>query len=109
WQVGQGIVGRAWRDGDVLTAHGPEVREGTAELAPERRERYAALSVVAAAPVSNAVGRPIAVLGASATDPASRLDSPEGIEALVTHADAIARLLVDLLGWETDAQEAVPR
>jgi hypothetical protein len=104
WQVGQGLVGRAWRDGEGLTARGEEILHGLADLPAARRQRYANLTVVAAVPVLNAVGRAIAVLSASATDPASRLDAPEGVEALVTHADAIARLLVDLLGWESDAQ-----
>jgi hypothetical protein len=104
WQVGQGLVGRAWRDGEGLTARGDEILHGLADLPAARRQRYAGLSVVAAVPVLNAASRAIAVLSASATDPASRLDAPEGVEALVTHADAIARLLVDLLGWESDAQ-----
>jgi hypothetical protein len=103
WQVGQGLVGRAWRDGEGLTARGEEILHGLSDLPLARRQRYAGLAVVAAVPVLNAAGRAIAVLSASATDPASRLDAPEGIEALVTHADAIARLLVDLLGWESDA------
>ena len=103
WQVGQGLVGRAWRDREVVTARGREVVEALAGLPAERRERYGTLAVVAAVPVLNAAGRPIAVLGASTADPASRLDGPEGVEALLTHADAVARVLVDLLGWETDA------
>lgn len=103
WQVGQGLVGRAWRDGEGLTARGEEIMHGLADLPIARRQRYAGLAVVAAVPVLNAVGRAIAVLSGSATEPASRLDAPEGIEALVTHADAIARVLVDLLGWENDA------
>jgi hypothetical protein len=104
WQVGQGLVGRAWRDGEALTARGDEIMHGLADLPMVRRQRYAGLAVVAAVPVLNAVGRPIAVLSASADDPGSRLDGPEGIEALVTHADAIGRLIVDLLGWESDAE-----
>ncbi len=104
WQVGQGLVGRAWRDTEGLTARGEEILQGLTDLPPARQQRYVDLAVVAAVPVLNAVGRAIAVLSASATDPASRLDRPEGIEALVTHADAIARLLVDLLGWESDSQ-----
>jgi hypothetical protein len=103
WHVGQGIVGRAWRDKDALTARGEEIMQDIGDLPAPRRERYAALAVVAAVPVLNAVGRPIAVLGASSTDPASGLDTPEGIESLVTHADALGRVIVDLLGWETDA------
>jgi hypothetical protein len=103
WQVGQGLVGRAWRDREVLTARGRDVLEDLAGLPPERRERYGALAVVAAVPVLNGAGRPIAVLAGSSADPASRLDGREGIETLLTHADAIARVLVDLLGWETDA------
>jgi hypothetical protein len=103
WQVGQGLVGRAWRDREVLTARGRDVLEDLAGLPPERRERYGTLAVVAAVPVLNGSGRPIAVLAGSSADPASRLDGPEGVETLLTHADAIARVLVDLLGWETDA------
>jgi len=104
WQVGQGIVGRSWRDGEALTARGPEILQTISDLPPAQQLRYAGLAVVAAVPVLNASGRAIAVLGASTTDPDSRLDGPEGIEALVTHADAIARLIVDLLGWESDAE-----
>jgi len=102
WQVGQGLVGRAWRDREALVARGAEVMQGLEDLPPARRENYRALAVVAAVPVLHAAGRPIAVLSASSTDPASPLDQPEGIEALVTHADAIARIIVDLLGWESD-------
>jgi hypothetical protein len=102
WQVGQGIVGRAWRDGEALTARDEEIMQSIAELPPAQRQRYAGLAVVAAVPVLNASARAIAVLSASTTDPESRLDAPEGIEALVTHADAIARIIVDLLGWEGD-------
>jgi hypothetical protein len=102
WQVGQGIVGRAWRDREALTARDAEVMEGLQDLPPARREQYAALAVVVAVPVLNAVGRPIAVLTASSSDPASQVDRPEGIEAMVTHADALARIIVDLLGWEND-------
>jgi hypothetical protein len=103
WQVGQGLVGRAWRDTEGLTARGEEIMQGLADLPLGRQQRYADLAVVAAMPVLNAGGRAIAVLSASTTDPDSRLDAPDGIEALVTHADAIARLLVDLLGWESDS------
>jgi hypothetical protein len=102
WQVGQGIVGRAWRDREALAARGAEIMQGLADLPADRREQYAALAVVAAVPVLNAAGRPIAVLSASSTDPASTLDRPDGIEALVTHAEAISRIVVDLLGWESD-------
>lgn len=102
WQVGQGIVGRAWRDREALVARGAEILQGLEHLPPARREQYAGLAVLAAVPVLNAAGRPIAVLSASAPDPATALDRPEGVEALVTHADAIARIIVDLLGWESD-------
>jgi hypothetical protein len=102
WQVGQGIVGRSWRDGEALTARGEEILQSIADLPPAQRQRYSGLAVVAAVPVQNGAGRAIAVLSASSSDPETRLDGPEGIETLVTHADAIARLIVDLLGWESD-------
>ncbi len=104
WRSGQGIVGRAWRDGEGLTARGAEIGAGIADLPVERRQRYAALAVIAAVPVLNASDRPVAVLSASSTDPASHLDGSDGIEALVTHADALARVIVDLLGWASDLE-----
>jgi len=97
---------RAWRDfysrhRRVLTL--TEGQRRHIARVTERRERYSNVAVVAAVPVLNAANRPIAVLAGSSADPASRLDGPEGLQALLTHADALARVLVDLLGWETDA------
>ena len=87
----------------MLTARGPDVLEDLAGLPAERRARHGSLAVVAAA--AGAQRRRPADRGAGLVvdDPASRLDGPEGVETLLTNADAVARVLVDLLGWETDA------
>ncbi|MDQ4134437.1 MAG: hypothetical protein M3179_14835 [Actinomycetota bacterium] len=53
-------------------------------------------------PVANASGRVLAVLSAASSDPASALRNDTGMEALVAVADAVARVLVDLLKWFTD-------
>ncbi len=102
WPSGQGVVGRAWRDGEIVVARGREVTEGLAEFAPERAARYAQLAVVVGLPVFNATRRPIAVLSASSRDPGSGLDTPETISELIAAGEVVARVLVDLLGWAAD-------
>jgi len=53
-------------------------------------------------PVLNAAGRIIAVLSASSTSPGTELATPAGFEEHLGLAAAMARILVDVLGWETD-------
>ena len=103
WAVGQGIVGRVWRDGDAIVARGADIMTGLDDVPEIRRERYRGLAVVVAVPVVNANDRVVAVLSAHARDPASALDSPEGLAQVLALAEVLARVLVDLLGWATDA------
>ncbi len=104
WPSGSGVVGRAWRDGEIVVARGAEVTAGLAELGPERLARYSQLAVVVALPVFNASRRPVAVLSASSRDPASDLDSPDSISELIAATEVVGRVLVDLLGWAVDAE-----
>jgi hypothetical protein len=102
WAVGQGIVGRVWRDGDAIVARGRDILAALDDLADEHRGPYLRLAVLVAVPVVNANDRTVGVLTAHAADPASRLDSPEGLAQLLALAEVLARVLVDLLGWTTD-------
>jgi hypothetical protein len=102
WAVGQGIVGRVWRDGDAIVARGRDILTALDDLADTHREPYLDLAVLVAVPVVNANDRTVGVLTAHATDSATRLDSPEGLAQLLALAEVLARVLVDLLGWTTD-------
>jgi hypothetical protein len=102
WAVGQGIVGRVWRDGDAIVARGRDILRALDDLAETHREPYLDLAVLVAVPVVNANDRTVAVLTAHAADQTTRLDSPEGLAQLLALAEVLARVLVDLLGWATD-------
>jgi len=102
WAVGQGIVGRVWRDGDAIVARGRDILAALDDIADAHREPYQGLAVLVAVPVVNANDRTVGVLTAHASDPTTRLDSPEGLAQLLALAEVLARVLVDLLGWSTD-------
>ena len=102
FRVGEGVAGKAWESGEFTIAEGREASDETFALSADKQARYTDLAVVAAMPVTNAGGRVIAVLSASATDPQSGLGTDEAFEDLVALADAIARVLVDLLKWFSD-------
>lgn len=104
--VDQGAVGRAWSEERYVVAHGAAVSDGTFGLSPEQQQRYADLAVVAAVPVANASGQPIAVLSASSKEPGTKLTSPEGFRYHLFLADLVARVLVDLLKWSDDGYDA---
>jgi signal transduction protein with GAF and PtsI domain len=102
WAVGQGIVGRVWRDGDAIVARGVDIVTALGDLAEAYREPYEDLAVLVAVPIVNANDRTIGVLTAHADNQETRLDSPEGLAQLLALAEVLARVLVDLLGWATD-------
>ena len=100
--IGEGVAGTAWATGAYAVAEGVQASDETFALSAEKRSRYADLAVVAAVPVVNASGRVLAVLSAASADPDSELRGDTGMEALVAVAEAVARVLVDLLKWFTD-------
>jgi len=100
--VGEGAVGKAWETGGYAIAEGAEASDESFALSGDKQVRYTDVAVVAAMPVTNAAGRVISVLSAASTDAHCALRTDEGLEALVALADAIARVLVDLLKWFTD-------
>lgn len=103
--AGEGVTGRAWESGEFTIAEGVEASDATYALSEDKQARYADLVAVAAMPVTNAAGEVIAVLSASTSDPGTRLATDEGFEALVALADAVARVLVDLLKWFGDGYD----
>ena len=99
---GQGATGVAWDTGEYVVAEGPAVADDTFLLSDEQKERYRDLAAVAAMPVTNAAGRVIAVLSAASREPHSTLLTDTGFERHVFLAEAVARILVDLLKWFDD-------
>jgi hypothetical protein len=102
WAIGQGVTGEAWRRGAYVLATGSECSDETYHLNAGQQERYRELVAVAAAPVMNASGKVVAVLAGSSHDPETLLGSPEAFDAHIALAAAMARILVDLLGWASD-------
>jgi len=103
WRSGEDAVGRSWSDNAFVVARGDEVMKGLEQVPSDRRPSHPRLAIVVAAPVRNANGRPIGVLSASSRDRDSGLDSPEAAGDLFAAAAVCARILVDLLGWASDA------
>lgn len=102
WSPGNGIVGTAYLTQEYWLAVGPECSDATFGLTPEQQERYRDLTAVAATPVLNVRDRCIAVLSGATRDPNHQLHTRDGEAALVALALAAARLLIDLVKWETD-------
>ena len=105
WPSGVGVVGQAWRDSMTVVLAGGELQEATASLGVDQLDRYGDLTSVAAVPVLNAAGRCIGVLSAatSATEP--NLDTDAPLEALTLLAEACARVMIDILGWDDDSPD----
>jgi hypothetical protein len=105
WPVGDGAVGRAWAEGEIVVVRGEEVAATIPDHLAERRARYAELAVIVALPVFDAQRRPIAVVSASSRDPASGLDDEDELSELIAGSEIVARVLIDLLGWASDLPE----
>lgn len=97
WKPGIGVTGQAYVREELVRADGPDTHNGTFGVRPEERGRHADLLEVAALPVVNASGRMIAVLAASNRVRRGVLGSSAGEEELVATAEAVARILIDLL------------
>jgi hypothetical protein len=105
WRAGEGVVGRAWSEGNIVLARGEEVLTGLERLPAARRDRYRELAVIVALPVINTAGHAVGVLSASSRDAASGLDTEDSIDELVAASQLVARILIDLLGWADDGSE----
>lgn len=102
WAAGVGVVGKAWATGEVHIATGSAATDSTHGLDADQQARHADLTGVAASPIVTASGVVIGVLSASNHDPAVALDGEDVVNELVAISSAVARVLVDLLGWFVD-------
>ena len=102
WRPGEGATGVAYQSGIYQIAQGDKTHDGSFNLDAERQERYRHLTEVAAMPVVNANDRLIGVLSVSHSQDRVILGTDEGYHKHAAIAGAIARIVVDLLGWRTD-------
>lgn len=105
WEAGQGAVGAAWTRREAVVCRGDDCSNDRYHLSPELQEKYREYRLVSAMPVLNGADRQIAVLTYSSKEAAHEtsfpIDSPEDAAQAEVTAH-IARVMVDLLGWETD-------
>lgn len=102
WDVGVGVVGRAFSRRRVQAGRGPALQEELRAVPDKPPEAFADLRVVLAVPLLNLAGRPVGVLSAAAVEGAPDPTDPELRLALEALASGLARVLVDLAAWETD-------
>jgi hypothetical protein len=102
WKRREGVTGLAYDTGDYQIATGRATHDGTHNLDEERQRQYANLTEVAAMPVKNALGLTIGVLSVSHTTGRPILATSESRKAHSAAADALARVVVDLLGWRSE-------
>ena len=104
WPVGIGVTGVAYASGQGAYAIGDEldrlypIPPGVAD--PVRLARHARLKVVAAMPVQSALGATLGVLTASSQAKSLYITRRQGEREHARLADAVARVLIDLLGFE---------
>lgn len=109
WAPSQGAVGAAWSSASLIRDRGPRVSDATYGLTAEQQQLYRHLAVVAAAPVLDAAGRPIAVLSVASNDDDGYLFERDGAAALARLADVVARVLIDLIAPARQLEPSTPR
>lgn len=102
WKLGQGATGEAFALGKYVGVEGEDVHNETHGLTTEQQELYQDLTAVAAMPVLNGSGKPIAVVSAASVELDDPLLTPAAYEQQAAIAAAVARVLIDLLSWEDD-------
>lgn len=102
WKRKEGVTGLAYDTGDYQIATGSGTHDGTYNLDKQRQQEYIDLTEVAAMPVKNAQGVTLGILSASHTTGRTILATEESRKAHSTAADALARVVIDLLGWRSE-------
>jgi hypothetical protein len=102
WAIGVGVTGVAFQTGDSqyavddeITALYPLPDDVSDEM---RRARHGRLKVVAAMPVKSALGTTLGVLTASSERRNIYITRQEGQRQHARLADAVARVLIDIVG-----------
>ena len=85
-----------------MLATGQNTHNETFGLTRDEQERHVDLHEVAALPITNAAGNTIAILAISNRVRPGILESTDGRDEAVAMAQALARVLVDLLGGFDD-------
>ena len=102
WRRREGVTGLAYDTGHYQIATGSATHDGTHSLDEDRQRQYANLTEVAAMPVQNALGVTMGVLSVSHVTGRTILATDQCRKAHSAAADALARVVVDLLGWRSD-------
>jgi hypothetical protein len=97
WKYGVGVTGEAWRRKAYVIARGTETHDGTYNLTPELQAKYADVAVVAALPVRDDRGKPIAVLTGSSHIDDGHLASADGYDRHQELAQIAGRILQDIV------------
>lgn len=99
WEIGQGAVGAAYKNEDYLCVKGEDCWNGSYGLTPEQQTRYKALGlqIVAAMPIMNARKEVIGILAASSDSTGDYIASMNGYKIHHELADAVGRVLIDVL------------
>jgi hypothetical protein len=105
WDVGKGVVGRAYELGEIQLAIGTECSDDTFGLTPSEQRRHATLREVAAVPVRDDEGTLLAILSASNRSDVSVLGTELGMNELIIRSFVAARLMIDLLKWQSIAAD----
>lgn len=96
WKFGQGVTGEAWRRQAYVHARGTQTHDETFHLTEEQKRRHADLGVVAALPVLDDRGNPIAILTGSSPIDDGHLVSADGYDRHQELAQIAGRVLMDV-------------
>lgn len=106
WPVGRGAVGICYDTEEVIVLEHADLANGGSGQSNEQAAYYADRTAVIAVPVLNRARQLLAVLSASTSlpEPFPTIDvKEEAVDRLTVIAAAVARVLVDLLHWYSDA------
>jgi hypothetical protein len=102
WLPGVGVTGQAYLTDSFVLATGEHTHNATFALPETEWDKHTDLIEVAATPITNSAGNTIAILAVSNRARPGVLSSTEGYEEVLAVAEAVARILVDLLGGFDD-------
>jgi hypothetical protein len=97
WQVGEGLVGAAYKYNEYTYVDEAAIRDDRWGLTDSVLARYGDLTAAAAAPVVGRDGTVIGVLALSSIHPAPRLTTPFGRQEHLALAQQVSICLVELL------------
>jgi hypothetical protein len=94
----QAVTGSAWVANDYYFLQGRQLSESELRLTPDQRQRNSDLTGVAATPVQDVSGQPIAVLTIFSTSQDPRMDTDDFLNVHVGLADEVGHILRAYIG-----------